>query len=148
MAQSDGLADATPNTIADHRTPHSFSYCDAEARYLTLIRGREEHQERVRPGPFGGTHPLEVGVASKTIFAFHTPGPAEPAHGLDDGQPLATAKTSTSQDVSPARAAHALEEAVLALSRHALRLIGSFRHAKLPSATVRRRSRRLLALVL
>jgi hypothetical protein len=36
----------------------------------------------VRPGPFGGTHPLKVGVASKTIFAFHTPGPAKPARGF------------------------------------------------------------------
>jgi len=52
--------------------------------------------------------------------------------GLHDRQSLASPEPPAAQHVSPTWAAHALEEAMLALSRHALRLIGSLCHTRAP----------------
>src|SRR5215216_874731 len=53
--------------------------------------------------------------------------------GLHDRQSLASPEPPPAKHVSPTRAGHSLEEAVLTLSRDTLRLIGSFRHAGLLS---------------
>src|SRR5919206_5250974 len=52
-----------------------------------------------------------------------------PRPGSDDSQALAAAQAAAPQDVAPAGAAHPLQEAVLALARDALGLIGALHNS-------------------
>jgi hypothetical protein len=81
----------------------------------------------VRPEPLEGADTLEVCASSKTMDGPH----AARVKLLDHRQALTAAQTAAPQNVAPARAAHPLQKAMLALARDALGLVRTLHRSEL-----------------
>ena len=121
-----------------------FRYSSRSCRRTRLrttalpIRRLTETPSRGCPTPLGSAYRINSGCAQGRLPArsrwksalerrrYARCMPGRVPRGLDHGQALAALQPAAAQDVAPSGTGHALQEAVLALARNPLRLIGAF----------------------